>query len=458
MNDAVLPVAAIRAAEQALFDAGTDPYALMERAAAGAADWIWRFGGPRETLVLCGPGNNGGDGFVIARLLRARGVPVRVAALGESRTDSNHRARADWNGPVERFGEAAPAPQVVDALFGIGVTRGLDPEVAEQLAALAVGAQLVSIDVPSGVDSDSGALLSQVPRHDLCIALGAWKPAHLLAPAGLLAARSVCVDIGLDLADAQWRRVERPRLAPPERDSHKYKRGLVAVVAGAMPGAAALAADAAAHGGAGYVRLAGDGPPGGLPHAVVRAGAFEDDPRIAALLIGPGLGRSADAVALLARLLPAQPDQERGLVVDADGLLALRDIGFDLLPPNAILTPHDGEFTALFGTRTGSKIDRTAAAARASGAVVVHKGPDTVIAAPDGRARIASGQTSWLSTAGTGDVLAGLCAARLAVTRDPFAAACEAVWLHGEAARRAGAAFVADDLVPRIPAAIAACL
>jgi hydroxyethylthiazole kinase-like uncharacterized protein yjeF len=452
----ILTAAETRAAEQGLFDAGTDPYALMVAAGEGAAEQIWRVGHKRPTLVLCGPGNNGGDGFVIARSLRDHGVPVRVAVSGESRTDSSRRARADWGGPVEDISDAAPASQLVDALFGVGLTRGLDAALAGRLGVLVGEAQKsYAVDVPSGVDSDSGALLSPVPRFDICLAIGVLKPAHVLLPAADCAGALLPVAIGLDGGEAACRTLSAPVLARPASDAHKYKRGLVAVVAGRMAGAAALASEAAARGGSGYVRLIGMQAIYQHSKAIISASlrdesALQDD-RIAALLIGPGLGRNDDSsMKLVQSLAPGHP-----AVIDADALILLAKIGFGALPPKAILTPHEGEFTALFGNLPGSRIDRARAAAVTSGAVVVIKGKDTIVAAPDGRVRISTGTSTWLSTAGTGDVLAGLCAARLAVTGDPFRAACEAVWLHGDAARRAGAAFAADDLIPHISASIA---
>lgn len=450
----VLSVAQMRAAEQALFDAGMDPYALMCRAGEGAADIIWRAGHKRDALVLCGPGNNGGDGYVLARVLRERGVPVRVAALGEPGTESAIRARADWAGPVEDVMSAEPASQLVDALFGIGLTRGLDAALAARLAELVDAAgHSYAIDVPSGVESDAAVALSPVPRFQLCITMGAWKPAHVLMPARAFAAQHVLVDIGTSAPDGAANMLGTPKFEAPAADAHKYRRGLVAVVAGEMPGAAALSAEAAAHGGAGYVRLIGDDGSAPLSHAIVHSTSL-DFARARALLIGPGLGRSVDARDRLDLALRAGVPT----VADADALHLLSEEGAASLPAPAIMTPHEGEFVQLFGTLPGNKIDRARAAAQKSGSVIVYKGPDTVIAAPDGRSIVAPPASPWLSTAGTGDVLAGLCAARLAVTGDPFRAAFEAVWLHGEAARRAGAAFIADDLVRHVGAALASRL
>jgi hydroxyethylthiazole kinase-like uncharacterized protein yjeF len=450
----ILSVAQMRTAEQALFDAGVDPYTLMRRAGEGAAQLIWRAGHKRDVLVLCGPGNNGGDGFVIARRLRELDVPVRVAAMGESRTGSSNRARADWGGPIEDIMDAAPASQVVDALFGIGLTRGLAPEIAGRLADLARQAQhSYALDVPSGVESDQAVALSPLPAFTHCIALGAWKPAHMLMPARSYAAQHSLVDIGIAPPERCATALPQPLLEAPAPDAHKYRRGLVAIVAGTMPGAAALCAEAAARSGAGYVRLLGEGDVGGISHAIVRSESL-DFSRARVLLAGPGLGRTGAAWEQLSAALKS------GLptVADADALWLLAQNGLAGQPLPAIATPHEGEFDTLFGEDEGNKIDATRTAAQRTGIVIVHKGPDTVIAAPDGRCVVAPPASSWLSTAGTGDVLAGVVAGRLAVTGDPFRAACEAVWLHGEAARRTGAAFVADDLVGRLPAAIASAL
>ncbi len=458
----ILTAAQMRVAEQAAFDAGVDDYGLMETAGAAAAAIIWRAGHKRDALVLCGPGNNGGDGYVIARLLRERGVPVRVAALGESRTVSGQRARAAWNGPVEDVMTAAPATQLIDALFGTGLTRGLDDAVAARLCALA-GAAAIShaVDLPSGVETDRGAILSAVPHFGTCIALGAYKPAHLLQPAAQYMGRLVVADIGI-ATPSMVHHLAAPILTEPAADAHKYTRGLVAVIGGGMAGASLLASIAAAHSGAGTVRrFATDRPVSG-PHAIVNrqikipealAEALADE-RIDVVLVGPGLGLDTDGRARMVAAL----DAGHVLVLDADALTILGEDGARAIPAGAILTPHEGEFQRLFGDLPGSKIDRALAAARQSGAVVVYKGADSVIAAPDGRAAVASGASPWLSTAGSGDVLAGLCAGRMAVTGDPFRAACEAVWLHGDAARRAGPAFVADDLLESLPAAIAARL
>lgn len=452
----ILTAARMRAAEERAVAAGVSVETLMERAGAAVAEQVRRLAGDQEVLILCGPGNNGGDGYVVARVLAAAGHPVRVAATGEPRSDAAIAARRRWNGVVETLEDAHRAPVLVDALFGTGLTRGLEAEAAAALARLAGGARLtIAVDLPSGAATDDGRLLSPVPDYDLTLALGALKPSHLLLPAAARSRHVAVLDIGVE-ARSDVTVLARPRLSAPGAEAHKYSRGMVAIVAGAMPGASALAASAAANGGAGYVLLLG-GSTDQVPHAVVRR-RFDPvalaDERIGALLIGPGLGRDGRA----RERLDAALASDRPLVIDGD---ALRLISVETIAARSaptILTPHTGEFDALFGASDAAKTDRALAAARASGATIVFKGADTVIAGPDGSVRVAAGASTWLSTAGTGDVLAGLVAARLAVTRDPLTAASEAVWLHSEAARRAGPAFVADNLVRHLPEAITACL
>ncbi|MFT3975663.1 MAG: NAD(P)H-hydrate epimerase [Sphingomonas bacterium] len=448
----ILTAGEMRAAEEAAIAAGSSVEALMARAGAAVAEQVRRLAGAQEVLILCGPGNNGGDGYVAARVLAERGHPVRVAATGEPRSPAAIAARAQWAGPVESLAEAGPAPVLVDALFGTGLTRGLDAETAEALSRLAAAARLaIAVDLPSGAATDDGRLLSSVPLFDVTLALGALKPSHLLMPAASRARHVVPLDIGVTV-ESEVRVLARPHLSAPGAEAHKYSRGMVAIIVGAMPGASALAAIAAAGGGAGYVLLLGSATDR-LPHAVVRR-RFDpvalEDRRIGALLIGPGLGRDERASERLGYALAS----DRALMIDGD---ALRLASVEAIAARAaptILTPHAGEFDALFGTGGAGKIDRARAAAAAARATIVFKGADTVIARPDGMVEVSQASPSWLSTAGTGDVLAGLVAARVAAGGD----AAEAVWLHGEAARRAGPAFLADDLARHLPGAIAECL
>ena len=294
----------MRAAEEAAIAAGTPVEELMERAGMAAAEAIWRFAGPLPALILCGPGNNGGDGYVIARALAQRGVEVRVAALAEPKSEAARQARARWTGPVEPLADAVAAPLLIDALFGTGLGRALDDAIAGRLADLAHSAAIrVAIDLPSGVATDDGSILSPVPDFDLTITFQTLKPSHLLQPAARHMGRIVVADIGIAAAGA-LAAIERPRLAAPGPDSHKYSRGLVAIVAGAMPGASALAAGAAARAGAGAVRLHAAASAHGVPASVIQAPgdplAGLDDKRIGALLLGPGLAEDAEGRTLLA--------------------------------------------------------------------------------------------------------------------------------------------------------------
>ena len=457
----ILTAEEMRAAEAACIAAGTPVETLMERAGIAAAEAIWRFAGPLPALVLCGPGNNGGDGYVIARELAARGVPVRVAALAEPKSDAARAARESWGGAVEALDRAAPARLLIDSLFGTGLARPLDEAASGRLLELARAARVrVAVDLPSGAATDDGAILSAVPDYDLTITFQTLKPSHLLQPAARLMGRIVVADIGIAAA-SRLHEIARPRLAAPGAASHKYSRGLVAVVAGDLPGASILAAAGALRGGAGAVRLQAKTLAAGAPAAVIQTpgdplARFHDD-RIGAILIGPGLldgeeGRS---------LVEAALDSGHPLVLDAGALPILADGRLDRLrglAEPAILTPHEGEFRRLFGEGESSKVERARAAAARTGAVIVYKGADTVVAAPDGRAAIRPAASHWLATGGTGDVLAGVIAALRASGMAAFEAACAGVWLHGRAGELAGPALIADDLPDHLPAAVAECL
>ena len=451
----VLTAGEMRAAEAAAIAGGTSVETLMERAGRAAAEAIWRFAGPMPALILCGPGNNGGDGFVVARELAARGVEVRVAALVEPKSEAAEAARASWGGRVEAFGEAKPAPLLIDALFGTGLSRGLEIEVSSRLRSLAAQARVkVALDLPSGAATDDGTLLSPVPDFDLTVTFQTLKPSHLLQPAARHMGRVVVADIGIETS-SRLREIGRPRLSAPGPEDHKYRRGYVALVGGDMPGAIALAAAAAARSGAGYVRLIADSPSPTVPRSVVQSASLDilaDDERIGAIVAGPGLGCGERAEAVMQGVFCGNAPQ----VLDGD---ALRWIGRGHAQlDDAVLTPHDAEFEHMFGTLPGSKVERALVAASASAAVIVLKGADTVVAAPDGRAAIAPASTHWLASAGTGDVLAGIVGTMLAQGMERFEAACAAVWLHGRAAQLAGSGLIADDLLDHLPAVVVDCL
>ena len=440
----ILTAAAMREAEAATARAGVSLGDLMERAGAAVADFAWRMAAGAPILILCGPGNNGGDGYVAARRLKARGAAVRVAALAPPATDLAKAARDAWDGPVESLTDnIASAPLIVDALFGVGLTRPLADDLSAMLRRFS-GRRILAVDVPSGVASDGDADWLPPLAADVTLALGALKPAHVLLPTAPACGRCLLAPIGI-AADRHMQTLPAPTRAVPAPDAHKYSRGMVLIASGPMQGAAALSASAALRAGAGYVVLESDRP-APLSAVIVEEGdAFAKrlgDPRVGAFVIGPGFP-AGDA---LDEQLAAALASRTPLVLDAAAIPAA-------LPhlagggAHAILTPHAGEFARAFPEATGSKIDRARAAAAQARSVVIYKGADTVVAAPDGRICAAWPGSPWLATAGTGDVLAGACGAMLARGGDPFDAAVAAVGWHIAQARRIGAGLVADDLV-----------
>jgi len=503
----LLTAAQMRATEQAAFAAGLDSFEAMRRAGQAVAAAIKQRWTPRPVLVLCGPGNNGGDGYIVARELQLSGWPVEVAASAAAGGGDAGRAAAGWNGPLFQPGSAAasdipgsdiprsdmhwPAEEglIVDGLFGTGLARPVAGVAAELIAAAnASRAPIVAIDIPSGVHSDSGEALGGVAIRAALTITFAWaKPGHLLLPGRRLAGEVVIADIGLPAmpllgggpeltanAGCWW----RSRLPVPDETAHKFTRGhLVAVGGAVMTGAVRLATRSARRAGVGLATIlapqsavpiyAAD-QPGVIVRARGRAAAelrenqvtlaktLADD-RISAVLVGSGLPADQETVELLRDALASG----RPLVIDGGGLDALAELARNdpaaLGAGTRILTPHEGEFHRLCPDLAGgSKLDRALAAARRFSAVVVLKGPDTVIAAPDNRAAINGPAPAYLATAGSGDVLAGLIAGLLAQGMPPFAASCAAVWLHAKAAALFGPGLVAEDLPDLLPRAVAA--
>ncbi len=460
-----------------------DGPALMENAGRAIyREILAAFPESVHCAVLCGPGNNGGDGYVVARLLAQTGLSVSVFAEGAPRPGTD-AAVAAQRCPlaVRPLAEFAPRPGwlAVDALYGAGFSRTLSAN-ARRAARLCVeaGVPVVAVDVPSGLDGASGRLDAGAFRADLTVTFVRKKPGHLLEPGRAACGRLVVADIGIadaviaganatafENAPALW----RTALPRPQRDTHKYGRGHCAVFSGgpAATGAARLAALAAARAGAGAVTiLAGKEAVAAnaahLTAIMVREAAgmddvlgFLGDRKVASLVFGPGLGRRPKVADFLLELLERMPAPVAA-VVDADGISTLEGRAGDLAraaaaaPRPLVLTPHDGEFARLFPHLAAdtvlSKLERARRAAASVNAVVVLKGPDTVIAAPDGRAAINANGAPWLATAGSGDVLAGLTASLLAQGMPTWEAACAAVWIHAEAGSRAGAGLTADDL------------
>lgn len=452
----------MRAAELSLISAGSSESALMEIAGSGCADWVWRIAAGRSVSVLCGPGNNGGDGYVIARCLAERGLNVRVIAPMPPTTDAARDAADLFEGRVATLAKGEKGGVFVDCLFGSGLCRELKAEHSLLLRDLAERHEFsIAIDVPSGIESDGGKVLGQdLPRYDLTLALGAWKFAHYRLPARALMGEMRFVPIGVDAVSGAARLITKPRIAAPLADAHKYTRGLACVVAGAMPGAALLASEAAQRAGAGYVKLLGKIGNRSAPPSLVRSGiplqeALSDE-RIAACLIGPGLGRDDEAEQKLSTALK----MSKRVVLDADALTILKPAMLEK-GGHYLATPHDGELDMLcrnFGVVAPDRQTRALALAKASGMVIAAKGPDTVVATPDGALAIAAPASTWLSVAGTGDVLAGIAVSRMANGLGAFDAACEAVWLHSKAAKMAGPAFTASDLAAHVNAALETAL
>lgn len=478
LSTALLTTAQMGEADRLTIGGGIPGSLLMERAGQAATAEIGARFTPRPVAVLCGPGNNGGDGFVVARELAAKGWPVRLGLFGprERLTGDAAGAAGRWTGPIEPLAPAVldGAVLVVDAIFGAGLARPVEGAAAATLqAAAAAGLILVAIDTPSGVQGDSGADLGAVAAQ-LTITFERKKPGHLLLPGRQLCGEVVVCPIGLDrvaLDRVQPRCWENgpelwgAMLPRAEAGGHKYGRGHALVLGGyPMTGAARLAARAAARLGAGLVTVA-------VPERAVpiyaaaltsimvspldRAAELErllGDARLNALLIGPGAGLSAETRARALTLLATG----RPAVLDADALTVFaqeRNVLFAAIHGRVVMTPHEGEFRRLFDG-PGDKLQRARNAAMASGAVILLKGADTVIAAPDGRAAINANAPPSLATAGAGDVLSGMILGLLAQQMPCFEAACAACWIHGAAAADFGPGLMAEDLPEGIPAVL----
>ena len=455
--NAVLTVEEMRAAEQAAMDSGVSEWELMQRAGLGAAQWVLRMAGGRRVTVLCGPGNNGGDGYVIAEYLCTAGVQVSIVAPKAPGTDTARTAREHCSVDISQSG--LPKGDVyVDCLFGYGLSREIEGDFAALLQSLnEANGYKIAIDIPSSVASDTGRQLGPAVHYDLTLALGAWKRAHFTMPAMADMGAKRIVDIGLDLAGSAARLSEQPRISAPATDAHKYKRGLLAIVAGEMPGAPLLAAQAAMRSGAGYVKLFSEhSHPDAPAELVIERGALDialNDERLSSVLIGPGLGRGDSARKRLASALSSN----RPIVLDADALHFVDPAMLEGSDPSLIaVTPHEGELVKLceaFGIKGENKIDRATALHDQTGVTVLAKGPDSVLAGTCGL-RFFDRGSSWLSVAGTGDVLAGIAASRLAVHGEVQLALEEAVWIHHEAAALAGPTFTAGDLANSVNRAL----
>jgi ADP-dependent NAD(P)H-hydrate dehydratase / NAD(P)H-hydrate epimerase len=481
MSGQILSNEEMRCADALAVKAGVPSLTLMENAGGAVADIIASRFSPCRAVVLCGPGNNGGDGFVVARLLAARGFDVLVAAHDDHRGDAAAMA-ARWQGLSGPLAPAAleGAALIVDALFGAGLSRPIAGDYGALVEAMnRTHVPIVAVDVPSGVDGDNGQVRGLAVRADITVTFFRLKPAHLLLPGRDLCGEILLADIGIpeaacdgvrlfENAPALWGAAYRW----PKAEAHKYARGHCMVLSGPAhaTGAARLAARGALRIGAGLVSVAAGKDAVAVNAAQLTAimvkpfqgakGLAEllSDARLNSVIAGPGLGIGQETRALVEAVLASGA----AAILDADALTAFHDDPgslFGKIKNAAVMTPHDGEFERLFPgllKSAASKVEAARTAAARANAVVLLKGSDTVIAAPPqngdcGRAAINANAPATLATAGAGDVLAGFIGGLLAQGMPPFEAACAAAWLHGDAAARFGPGLIAEDLPEILP-------
>jgi NAD(P)H-hydrate epimerase len=476
----LLTVSDMAKADRLAVESGVPSLTLMENAGRAVADVVEAHHAPASVAVLCGPGNNGGDGYVAARHLKDRGWKVWVESVGDPAQLKGDAAEMfqRWDGETRVVTRARKADIVIDAIFGAGLSRPLDMNMGVLARTLnESGLPVIAVDVPTGLHGDLGRPLgADCVRAHRTVTFFRKKPGHVLLPGRALCGDVVVAPIGIpdSVFDAIPARtfengplLWRDAFPWPRLEGHKYSRGHAVVVSGPMhaTGAARLAARGALRAGAGLVSVAS--PPGavGINAAHLTAimvkpfdgakglSALLSDKRFNAILLGPGLGVGDATQDLVAAALASSA----AVVLDADALTSFAENPaglFAQLRARCVLTPHEGEFGRLFPgmlSKGPTRLDAAREAAQTAKCVVVLKGPDTIIAAPDGRAAINGNAPPWLATAGTGDVLAGMIAGLLAQGMDPFEAASAAVWLHGDAATRFGIGLIAEDLPEQLP-------
>lgn len=473
-------------ADRLTVQAGTSGIVLMENAGRAVAEAVRALAPPGASVaVLAGPGNNGGDGYVAARLLAEAGyrVTVGAAAPAEEMRGEAAFAAAKWKGETRPLTPvvAEKADVVVDAIFGAGLDRPIEGLIAATIEAVnAMNATVVAVDLPSGISGETGAVLGAAIKAHETVTFFRPKPGHFLMPGRINTGTLRIADIGI--GDAVLGQI-RPKtmhnvpglwaLPPLAPDGHKYTRGHAVIVSGpaSRTGAARLAARAALRAGAGLVTVASPSDAMGTHAAHLTAimlvlmsgasglGAILADERRNVVVMGPALGVGDHTIALVEAALKSQA----AVVLDADALTSFAanrkvlDAAIKSRSAPVVLTPHEGEFARLFPefANTASKAERARQASAASGAVVVLKGPDTIVANPGGQVAISTNAPPQLATAGSGDVLAGVIGGLLAQGMEPFRGANAAVWLHGEAARIRGRGLIAEDLPEALPAVFA---
>jgi len=467
------------AVDNAAAASGIASFDLMERAGqAVAALALRQYPAARRFAVLCGPGNNGGDGYVAARALREAGADVGVYTFSNESTLKGDAQKAAMRCPVPSRPLSDYRPMagdvIVDALFGAGLSRALPADLQRLIAEVSdAGPPVIAVDLPSGVCGLRGEVLGDAFQAEYTITFMALKPGHLLMPGRELCGKIEVFDIGIPHRivaahagnirrnDPSLWAIQLPRIGA---ETHKYRRGHLAVFSGGAShtGAARLAAKAGLKCGAGLVTVAAPKEAvavnaGALTAVMVREVQTLTDltewlgsSKISACVLGPGFGvgeRARDFVLTL---------KDKPLVLDADGITSFKEMPKTLFAAFAegetrlVLTPHEGEFVRLFpdiaADETIGKLEKARAAAARSHAVIVYKGADTVIASPDGQAIINANAPPWLATAGSGDVLAGMIGALLAQGVAAFEAAAASVYLHGAAALKVGPGLTAEDL------------
>ncbi len=484
----LLTTAEMAQADRLAIASGIAGIELMENAGRAVADIAARVLKRRRVLVVAGPGNNGGDGFVAARHLAERGFSVRVSFVGEWGRLAGDAALAAkrWSGPVEPAvpGSLGACDLVIDALFGAGLDRDVEGLPLAMIGAMnACGVPMLAVDLPSGVNGTTGAVMGSAVEATHTVTFFRRKCGHLLLPGRLHCGSVSVADIGIPASVLERIKpatvANRPELwggtfPLPAALGHKYSRGHAVVVSGglAATGAARLVARGALRAGAGLVTIASPREALSVNAAsslavmvrpvegAAELAEFLSDRRCNAVVLGPGGGVGQ----AMRDKMRAALASTAAIVLDADALTSFAENPAELMAEtakrtgqNLVLTPHEGEFTRLFKSidddiNVKAKLEKTRAAARLSGAVVLLKGADTVVAAPDGRASIADNAPPYLATAGAGDVLSGMIGGLLAQGMPAFEAASAAVWLHGEAASEFGPGLIAEDLSEALPA------